>query len=172
MNTKFGFVLALTGVLAAGAAEAHGVRYARARVLNVEPVYATVMVERPYTSCQRDVVERRVVSGPRVGGQTLAGAIVGAAIGRQFGDGSGRDALTLLGATAGAAVANDRALRRRGEGSVTIVHEPVESCTTEYRRERESVITGYWVDYRYRGRSFRILSHERPGREIRIAVRS
>ena len=43
---------------------------------------------------------------------------------------------------------------------------------TEYRRRAERQITGYWVDYRHRGRLYRILSHERPGRHIRIAVRS
>jgi uncharacterized protein YcfJ len=170
MNVRFAVLITLAGALVAGAAQAHGPRYAKARVLRVEPVYEHVVVQRPITSCYEDVVERRV-SRPRVGAQTLAGAIVGAAVGRQFGDGSGRDALTVIGAVAGSAVANERARRRQGS-TVTVVREPVERCTTEYRRQTERRITGYWVDYRYRGRNFRILSHERPGREIRIAVRS
>jgi uncharacterized protein YcfJ len=88
---------------------------------------------------------------------------------RQFGGGSGRDALTAIGAMAGSAVAHERALRRQG---VTVVRQPVERCTTEYRREARRQITAYWVDYRYRGRNYRILSHEHPGRHIRISLRS
>jgi uncharacterized protein YcfJ len=168
MKTRTSAAIALGLALAAGAASAHGVRYTTARVTAVEPVYETVIVERPYRHCHTEVVERHVRSGS-VAGQTLAGAIVGAAIGRQFGGGSGRDALTAIGAVAGSAVANERALRRQG---VTVVRQPVERCTTEYRREARRQITGYWVDYRYRGRNYRILSHEHPGRQIRISVRS
>jgi len=39
-------------------------------------------------------------------GNTIAGAIVGGAIGNQFGNGSGRDAMTVLGAIVGADIAN------------------------------------------------------------------
>jgi uncharacterized protein YcfJ len=151
-----------------GAAEAHQTKYSKVRVRSIEPVYQTVIVESPVTTCSRDYVERRVAGGA-VAGQTLAGAIVGAAIGRQFGDGSGRDALTLIGAAAGSAVANRRALERTG---VTVVREPVERCTTQYRRHAERQLTGYWVEYRHRGRDYRILSHERPGSYITVQHRS
>ncbi|MGD8339463.1 MAG: glycine zipper 2TM domain-containing protein [Gammaproteobacteria bacterium] len=168
MNAKISATLALGLCFAAGAASAHGVRYTTARVIGVEPVYETVVVQQPYRRCHTEIVERPVRTRA-VAGQTLAGAIVGAAIGRQFGDGSGRDALTVIGAVAGSAVANDRAMRRQG---VRLVQQPVERCTTEYRRHAERQLTGYWVDYRHRGRRYRILSRERPGRHIRIAVRS
>lgn len=174
MNTRNTVIIALLSGLLAGTANAHGPRYVKARVLHVEPFYETVMVEIPVTSCHRQVVERRVARpSAAVAGQTLAGAIVGAAIGRQFGDGNGRDALTVIGAVAGSAVANERALRRNaGRTRVDIVREPVDRCVTEYRRQAQRQLTGYWVDYRYRGRQYRILSHEHPGRQIRIAVRS
>jgi uncharacterized protein YcfJ len=168
MKAKTSAAIALGLSLVAGVAGAHGVRYTTARVIGVEPVYETVVVRQPVRRCHTEIVERQVRTGS-VGGQTLAGAIVGAAIGRQFGDGSGRDALTVIGAVAGSAVANERAMRRQG---VTVVQQPVERCTTEYRRRAERQITGYWVDYRHRGRLYRILSHEHPGRQIRIAVRS
>jgi uncharacterized protein YcfJ len=154
--------------LVAGTAAAHGPRHVNARVVGVEPVYETFIVETPVTTCHTEFIERPVES-PRVAGQTLAGAIVGAAIGRQFGDGDGRDALTLIGAAAGSAVAHQRAVRRSG---VTFVSEPVERCTTEIRRHTESRITGYWVDYRHRGRNHRVLSAYHPGPEIRIVSRS
>ena len=168
MKTKISAVIVSGFCLAAGAANAHGVRYTMARVIGVEPVYRTVMVEQPYRQCRTEIVERHVGSGS-VAGQTLAGAVVGAAIGRQFGGGSGRDALTLIGAAAGSAVAHERALKRQ---TVTVVREPVERCTTQYRRHAERQLTGYWVDYRHRGRHYRVHSHDHPGRHIRIAVRS
>jgi len=172
MNRKISVAIGVGACLIIGTANAHGQRYAMARVIGVEPVYETVIVEAPVRSCHQEIVERRV-SRPSVAGQTLAGAIVGAAIGRQFGDGSGRDALTVIGAMAGSAVANERAVRRQGFGSsVAVVREPVERCTTEFRRHAQRQLTGYWVDYRYRGRQYRILSHDRPGRRIRIAISS
>jgi uncharacterized protein YcfJ len=163
--------VATAAILSLGLAASNVVeaRKVRARVTHVEPIYETILVEQPVTSCSREYVER-YVSSPNVAGQTLAGAIVGAAIGRQFGDGSGRDALTVLGAVAGSAVANDRAQRRTR--TTTIVREPVERCTTHMRRHNERVLTGYWVEYRHRGRFYRIRTREHPGREIRIEVRS
>jgi len=168
MNIYRHVAVALLLPLASGTAAAHGPRHGHARVVGVEPVYETVVVETPVTTCHTEYVERPVDS-PRVAGQTLAGAIVGAAIGRQFGDGDGRDALTLIGAAAGSAVAHQRAVRRSG---VTIVSEPVERCMTEIRRHTERRITGYWVDYRHHGRNHRVLSAYDPGPEIRIVSRS
>jgi uncharacterized protein YcfJ len=161
--------IALLLPLAAGTAAAHGPRHVKARVVGIEPIYESFVVETPVTTCHTELVERQVGS-PRVAGQTLAGAIVGAAIGRQFGDGSGRDALTVLGAVAGSAVAHERAVRR--SGVVTIVNEPVERCATTFRRHTETRITGYWVEYRHRGRNHRVLSAYDPGPEIRIVARS
>jgi uncharacterized protein YcfJ len=172
MNGKLTALLAIGSALFAGAAAAHGTRYANARVVHVQPVYETVIVQTPVRRCHQEIVERRVSTRPNVAGQTLAGAIVGAAIGRQFGDGRGQDALTVLGAVAGSAVANDRAVSRRDRGGVTIVREPVERCTTEYRRNAQRQLTGYWVDYRYRGREYRVFNAEHPGSRIRILVSS
>jgi uncharacterized protein YcfJ len=168
MNARHHAAIAPLLLLAAATSEAHGPRHAHARVIGVEPVYETVIVETPVTTCHTDYVER-AIDAPRVAGTTLAGAIVGAAIGRQFGDGDGRDALTLIGAAAGSAVAHQRAVRRNG---VTLVSEPVERCITEVRRHTERRITGYWVEYRHRGRNHRVLSAYDPGPEIRIASRS
>jgi uncharacterized protein YcfJ len=172
MNRKIGVLMVLGVGLAAGAADAHGRRYATVRVMGVEPIYENILVERPVSRCRTDLVERRIVSGPSEAGQTLAGAIIGAAVGRQLGDGRGRNALTVLGAMAGSAVASERALRRQGEPTVTIVREPARSCTTEYRRVRERHVTGYWVDYRLRGRIYRVRRLEPPGRQITILVGS
>ena len=54
-------------------------------------------------------------------GQTAAGSIVGAAIGRQFGSGNDRDTLTVLGAVAGGAVAHRRAVVNAGYAARDVV---------------------------------------------------
>lgn len=166
-------LIATLGVLAlgVGVAEAGGPRYINARVTHVEPFYETVVVQSPVRRCHREMVERRVTSSSVVG-PTIAGGLVGAVIGHQFGDGSGQDAMTVLGAVAGSAVANQRAIRRQGDRAVTVVREPVERCTTEYRRHAERRLAGYRVEYRYRGRIYRIVTPEHPGSRIRIAQRS
>ena len=170
MDKKLATAVAMLFCLTATAATAHGYKTKKARVVAVQPIYQTIVVDRPVSACYQDYVERPVANRS-VAGQTLAGAIVGAAIGRQFGDGSGRDALTVLGAVAGSAVANDRALRRQAaRGDVTIVREPIERCTTEYRPQRERRVAGYWVDYRYRGRIHRVRSDVYPGDHIYVAV--
>jgi uncharacterized protein YcfJ len=70
---------------------------------------------------------------------------------------------------AGSAVANERAIRREAErGRTRIVREPVDRCTTDYRRRSERQLTGYWVEYRHRGRYYQIRMLERPGRYIQV----
>jgi uncharacterized protein YcfJ len=114
------FAAGLLLPLVIGTAEAHGPRHSTARVVGVEPIYETVVVETPLTTCYSDFVERAV----------------------------------------------------RQSGAVAVVSVPVERCTTEVRRHTESRITGYWVDYRDRGRYHRLWSPYDPGPGIRIATRS
>jgi uncharacterized protein YcfJ len=138
------------------------------RVVDVQPIVHRIVVERPRRECWQDVEYRPVHSG-RVAGTTLAGGVIGAAIGRQFGDGSGRDALTLLGAVAGSAVANDRARRNQAlRGDDGVVRVPVERCEVIANAVSESRVTGYWVTYRFRGRLHRVRTYEHPGRSIRL----
>ena len=100
-------------------------------------------------------------------GQTVAGGIVGAAIGRQFGSGNDRDALTLIGAAAGAAVANQRAQRNQ---DVAYRDVTVQRCETVNERVTEQVIDGYNVTYAYQGRHYTMQTATPPGDRIRLAV--
>jgi uncharacterized protein YcfJ len=141
-----------------------------ARVIEAQPIVRYVTVERPRRECWQDV-EYRSDAPARVAGTTLAGGIVGAAIGRQFGGGSGRDAMTLIGGLAGSVVAHERATRRLAErGDLTTYAVPVERCEIVRERFTEEVIDGYRVVYLYEGRRHSMRTVEHPGTRVRLHV--
>jgi uncharacterized protein YcfJ len=144
----------------------HGHEIVYAPVVSVRPLVRYVTVERPRQECWQDVEYRSAVPG-HVVATTLAGGIVGAAIGRQFGDGRGRDALTLMGAVAGSAVAHAHAVRRNPESTYTV---PVERCQVVNERFTEEIIEGYDVVYRYHGRRYSIRTAEHPGGRIPLEM--
>lgn len=163
----------LLGALGAGQAMAQpgGTSYVNARVVDVEPIVRHVTVQRPRQECWEELVYQQSPGRPHAAGQTIAGAIVGAAIGRQFGGGSGRDAATVAGALAGSAVAAQRAQRvaaARGPGQVHAV--PVERCEVVQERFTEQRVEGYWVTYAYQGQRYRTRMPHDPGDRIRLRV--
>ena len=137
-----------------------------ARVVGVEPMVRYVAVDRPREQCWNEVVSEPVrpygVAGP-----TAAGAIVGAAIGRQFGSGNDRDALTVLGAVAGGAVAHNRAVRN-GAGATRDV--TVQRCEVVNDRVTEQVVDGYLVTYRLEGQRYTMRTDRHPGEFVQIAA--
>ena len=138
-----------------------------ARVVDVEPLVRHVTVNRPREQCWNEVVHEPIrpygVAGP-----TASGTIIGAAIGHQFGDGSGQDAMTVLGAVAGGAVAHQRAVRN-GAGATRAV--TVQRCEVVNDRVTEQIIDGYLVTYRLDGRNYRIETDRHPGNSIAVDVR-
>jgi uncharacterized protein YcfJ len=138
-----------------------------ARVVGVEPLVRYVTVSRPREECWNDVV-REPVRRYGVAGPTLAGSIVGAAIGRQFGSGNDRDALTVLGAVAGGAVAHRNALRN-GAGATRDV--AVQRCEVVHDRVREQIVDGYLVTYRLDGRHYTMQTARHPGAWVQLAAR-
>jgi uncharacterized protein YcfJ len=141
--------------------------YVYARVVDVDPMVRYVTVNRPHEECWNDVERQRTGFG--VAGQTAAGGVIGAAIGRQFGGGSGKDALTLLGAAAGAAVARERALRN-GAGGYEVRDVPVQRCEVVNDQVTEQRIDGYRVTYVYEGRTYTMQTATPPGDRVRLAV--
>ena len=139
-----------------------GLDVAYGRVIAVEPMVRYVTVDRPRQECYDDDA-RRPAAG--VTGQTIAGGVIGAAIGRQFGGGSGRDLATALGATAGAVIANQRAQRNLGYREV-----PVQRCEVVNDRATEQVVDGYVVTYVYQGRRYTTRTDTPPGDRIQLAV--
>ncbi|MEL7373964.1 MAG: hypothetical protein AAGJ36_05830, partial [Pseudomonadota bacterium] len=71
--------------------------YEYARVLDVKPLIRTVQVEIPVRECYERPVEVRRERRRGGLGRVIAGGIIGGVIGSQFGDGSGREAMTVLG---------------------------------------------------------------------------
>jgi uncharacterized protein YcfJ len=146
--------------------------YVYARVVDVDPMVRYVTVDRPREECWTDYEQRRTGSFG-VPGQTAAGAVLGAVIGRQFGGGSGKDALTVLGAAAGGAIARERALRNgvpRGTGVREVREVPVERCQVVSERVTEERIDGYLVTYSYQGRHYTMQTATPPGDRVRLAV--
>jgi uncharacterized protein YcfJ len=136
-----------------------------ARVVDVDPLVRHVTVNRPREQCWNEVVQEPVrpygVAGP-----TAAGTIIGAAIGRQFGDGNGQDAMTVLGAVAGGAVAHQRAVRN-GAGATRDV--TVQRCEVVNDRVTEQIVDGYLVTYRLDGRNYTVQTERLPGDTIQVA---
>jgi uncharacterized protein YcfJ len=138
-----------------------------ARVVDVDPMVRYVTVNRPREECWNEV-ERRP-TGFGAAGQTAAGGVIGAAIGRQFGGGSGKDALTLIGAAAGAAIAHERAIRNGANDYATRDVE-VQRCQVVNDRVTEQRIDGYLVTYVYEGRKHTMQTATPPGDRVRLAV--
>jgi uncharacterized protein YcfJ len=91
-------------------------------------------------------------------------------IGRQFGDGRGRDAMTVVGTLLGSSIGHDAAVRRQRRESSEVYSRTVERCETSYSIDRQERIDGYEVTYRYRGRTFTTRTDSHPGERIRVRV--
>lgn len=56
----------------------------------------------------RNITEQELIRDKNQGWKTFGGALIGGAIGNQFGSGSGRDVATILGALIGGSIAHER----------------------------------------------------------------
>jgi uncharacterized protein YcfJ len=137
-----------------------------ARVVGVEPLVRYVTVDRPREQCWDEIV-REPVPSLRVAGATAAGSIVGAAIGRQFGSGNDRDALTVIGAVAGGAVAHRRAVANNGYTTRDVA---VQRCEVVHDRVTEQVVDGYLVTYRLEGQRYTMRTDHHPGDWVQLAA--
>jgi uncharacterized protein YcfJ len=137
---KLALTLALV-ILSATVATAE-TRTVYGRVTHVEPIYTSTYVDVPETVCydvEVPVTGRTSAST----GDVLAGAIIGGAIGNQFGGGSGKDAATVLGAILGADVAN------KNGRSVVTGYRVERQCSTQYVSDIQNQISGWTVYYRW-----------------------
>jgi uncharacterized protein YcfJ len=161
--------LVVSGPAAAHRVERHTVRVQHgavyARVIAVRPIVRDVRVERPRQVCREDVEYRAVPNAPAIG-PTIAGGLVGAAIGHELGDHRNRGALAFLGALAGSTAGHEWAARHAAP--TTTVAVPVERCHTVMERHVEQVVEGYQVTYQYRGHRYSTRTLRHPGERIRL----
>lgn len=146
--------------------------YVYGRVLYVEPVYDYHYdnYEPRYGNRTRVVCNERYIERNR-SGDAILGAIVGGAVGRQFGDGNGRDAATVSGALIGGSIAHNRG-RDRYYGGRDCWEEPdYRYGNRGYRSNYNRYPNGYDVTYTINGRDrYTIRMNYDPGDRVRIRV--
>lgn len=140
-----------------------------ANVTSVTPLTSTVSESVPQEVCNQvrvPVYETR--RGQASTGDALGGAIIGGIIGNQFGSGSGKDAMTVLGAIVGADVAN----KRGGNYQVVTGYRNETQCSVQYVAQQRVVSSGYEVGYEWNGLRGSIITNTqyRVGDEILVNV--
>lgn len=140
-----------------------------ARVTHVEPIYETIAYSEPHRECH---LEDRVVRRHH-GGQSatpkILGALIGGAIGNELGHNkSNKRVGAVAGAILGGSIASDIQRGNRHHHNTYTKTERV--CHTSHRTRERRELTGYHVDYKYRGRHYSTVMDRHPGDEIRVAV--
>ena len=128
-----------------------------AAVLSVDKVYKQFRVEEPYKECY--IKETIQNSGDGSATNEIIGGVIGGAIGNQFGEGSGKDVMTLAGILMGASIAND-AEKAAGNGKQTIISQEV--CENKVRQKIEKRLSHYKVTVDYNGREVSFSTKRRP----------
>ena len=126
-----------------------------ATVTSVEKVYKQYMVDEPYQDCY---IKETIQNGDGSATNELFGAVLGGAIGNQFGEGDGNDAMTLFGALMGASIANDME-KTNSTGQVVVSQEV---CENKVRQKIERRLSHYKVYVEYEGREVSFSSKKRP----------
>jgi uncharacterized protein YcfJ len=117
-----------------------------ATVVRVEANYQNVSVPTSRQEC--DIVDVPIYSGKSQSstGDVIVGAVIGGAIGNQFGGGSGKDAATVLGAIIGADIANKKTNQEQIVG-----YRQEKRCNKVVYYETEEQIKNYTVWYDWNG---------------------
>ena len=168
---KRSVIICLTTLLAAGAQAQTFNDTARVRTVN--PQYENVSV--PRNECTNQwVTEPQPVASSRNYGGLAIGGIAGAVLGNQVGRGRGRDTATALGAVVGALAGEHLANQNNWGGGYqqAATQQPqqrqVQSCRTV--NDVQSRLTGYQVEYEYRGQVYSTVTRENPGRTLPVRV--
>ncbi len=161
-------ILCLTTLLAAGAQAQTFNDTARVRTVN--PQYENVSVPRNECTSQWVTDQQPVAASRNYGGLALGG-VAGALLGNQVGRGHGREAATAVGAVVGALAAEHFA-NQNNLGGYQQVSQPlqrqVQNCRTV--NDTQSRLTGYQVEYEYRGQIYTAVTRENPGRTLPVRV--
>lgn len=179
---KIGIALALLVFAAAanaGKGHGHGDKhvlgprdelYDYARVVDVRPLYREVRAREPVRECWDEPVYHTRSHGHKSAGGMLAGGLIGGIVGHQIGDGRGRRVATAVGTLIGAKIGHD-AVNGHDEYHEERIAGYEERCETNYRVSYESVVDGYDVTYKYRGKTYRMEMPYDPGERIKMRIR-
>ena len=126
-----------------------------ATVTSVEKVYKQYMVDEPYQDCY---IKETIQNGDGSATNEIMGAILGGAIGNQFGEGDGNDAMTLAGIFLGASIAND-AEKANSTGQVVVRQEV---CENKVRQKIKKRLSHYKINVDYNGHYVSYTSNRRP----------
>ncbi|UUZ63590.1 glycine zipper 2TM domain-containing protein [Polaromonas sp. P1(28)-13] len=98
--------------------------------------------------------------------------MAGALLGNQVGKGHGREAATAVGAVVGALAGEHFANQNNWGGGYQQASQPqqrqVQNCRTV--NDVQSRLTGYQVEYEYRGQVYSTVTRENPGRTLPVRV--
>lgn len=161
-------IVCLTTLLAAGV-QAQSFNDT-ARVRSVTPQQVSISVPRNECTSQW-ITEQQAVPASRNYGGLAIGGVAGALLGNQVGGGRGREAATAVGAVVGA-LTGEHFANQNGWGGYQQAAQPqqrqVQSCRTV--NDVQSRITGYQVEYEYRGQVYSTVTRENPGRTLPVRV--
>ena len=120
-----------------------------ATITHVNPNYQNVSVPKYRTDCRVNQVPiyGSVKNGQASTGDTILGAIIGGAVGNQFGGGKGKDAATVLGAIIGADVAN----KKPRTSQQIIGYREEQTCNNVTYYETQQELKNYSIRYEWRG---------------------
>lgn len=166
--------LAIACLFAAGVAGVQAQTFIdHARVRSVDPQYENVGVPRNECTSQWINESRRTGGYNQYGGGgtnyggAVIGGVAGALLGNQVGKGHGREAATAIGAVVGA-FAGDRLGNQNRWDQYEEAPREVRRCRTV--SDVQSRITGYRVNYEYRGQTYSTLMRENPGANLQVRV--
>jgi len=145
-------------------------QFTHAKVVDVEPIYKTIRISSPEQQCWNEDVHkpiRRQVRSDRPE-NVLIGGIIGGVIGHHLGDGHNRNVATLAGTIIGSAIGRDSGVRTVHTGEYRVSQERHCETRTTYRTEEQ--LQGYLVTYRYKGELFTTKMRQHPGKRIRVKV--
>jgi uncharacterized protein YcfJ len=129
------------------AANADGYASDYAVITLVQPMYRDNYVSVKETVCYEVEVPVYETRGGASAGDVLAGAVIGGAIGNQFGSGSGKDAMTVLGAIVGANSVDNRR-------DVFVGYRIEQRCDRVTNSINQPVVTSYRIQYIYNGMEY------------------
>ena len=131
-----------------------------ATVTSVEKVYNQYWTEEPYQECY--IKETLQNQGDGSATNEIVGAILGGAIGNQFGEGDGKEVMTLAGIVLGASLAHDEELAN----STNQVVVSQEVCETKVKTSYVKRLSHYLVNIDYEGRDLAFTSKKRPYEDV------